>query len=101
MSSRISLLSAIVNLIHLYLLIAVGIYFGAVAGHQIGAGTGLLEYGGASTLIGFGLLNRIIHSSMFRIGSARGCHCARPRHIARLFRSPRRRNLADMARYRR
>ena len=67
MSSRISLLSAVVDLVYLVVLIAIGTYAGALAGHRVGVGTVLLEYGGASTLVGFGLVNRIISASMLRI----------------------------------
>ena len=71
MNNRISL-SALVDLALLVVLIAVGIYAGAIAGHRIGGGTVLLEYGGASTLVGFGLVNRIVRASMFRIVSPLG-----------------------------
>ena len=72
MNTRISLLTALVDLTFLGVLIAVGMYAGAAAGHRIGVGTVLLEYGGASTLVGFGLVNRIVRASMFRIVSPIG-----------------------------
>ena len=52
MNTRISLLTALVDLAFLGVLIAVGMYAGAAAGHQIGVGKILLEYGGVSTLVG-------------------------------------------------
>ena len=72
MNARISLLTALVDLALLGVLIVVGMYAGAAAGHQIGVGTILLEYGGVSTLVGFGLVNRIVRASMFRIVNPSG-----------------------------
>lgn len=56
MNTRIFLLTALVDLMLLGVLIAVGMYSGAAAGHRIGVGTVLLEYREASTLVRFELL---------------------------------------------
>lgn len=60
-----SLFAALADLAFLGGLITVGTYAGAVAGHRIGVGSILLEYGGASMFVGFELINRIVRASMF------------------------------------